>query len=154
MTAPAASKRDHPPGTCRQRQAEGLCRACAAAFLGGSTSWFDDGPRLELPCVRGGAKLTWLIEDLRTWQRAHREVPPSPAIPQARDHGPVRTLPSSGSEPRSTDAAGRRQRASRVAEIEKRLTEKRLRYISRNAARAAPEASVVQFPGKSPPPSR
>jgi hypothetical protein len=67
--------RQHPPGTCRQRQAEGLCRKCAAAFLGGGLTWFDQHARPGLPSIRVGGKVTFLVDDLRAWQHAHRTVP-------------------------------------------------------------------------------
>lgn len=150
MTEPAATAREHPPGTCRARGAEGLCRTCAAAFLGGSTSWFDEGPRKELPFVRHGGKLTWLLDDLRAWQLAHREVPPSPASHQDRAHGSAKTAPSSGPGRPSPAAPGTPPRpSSSAAAIEKRLTEKLQRCISRNAAAAESGAEVLPFPGKS-----
>jgi hypothetical protein len=41
----------HTPGDCLSLRREALCRCCAADFLGGSTTWFDEGPRGELPSI-------------------------------------------------------------------------------------------------------
>lgn len=105
------SARQHAPGTCRLRHAEGLCRVCAAAFLGGSITWFDRGPRKALPFVRCGGKLTWLLDDLRAWQRGHREAPGWPVAPPAASSKP---------EPEAHSGTSA-QRASSAQEIARRL---------------------------------
>jgi hypothetical protein len=123
--------RQHPAGTCQARSRPAFCRACAADFLGGGVDWFDGGPRRELPFIWLHGKRMWLIDDLRAFLRAHKEVAPCPVSATSSTRGTIRRSGGSTSATEEESSAARRESLSPAVEMLRRRQQKSLLRATR-----------------------